>query len=135
MPKKELVAIDSGLCDSDQTWTQSLTDLKYSGIVNWLKWLLETAYLGTAKQFAMGRQSAAKNKLHEIWHAEYKDEAERLFNDFIKSLGSANIVLFSCRALAYIRTNNTIDSTFATVLLRTAKVRGFYFNTGHRDGV
>ena len=87
-------------------------------------------------------QSAAKSKLQDIWHAENKDEAERLFSDFINVYGAKYPKVEQCLVKdrdalltfydfpaehwRHIRTTNPIESTFATVRLRTAKVRGCF---------
>ena len=88
-------------------------------------------------------QSKAKQKIHEIWHTDGKREAERLLNDFIqayeakypkaaKCLEKDRDALltfydFPAEHWRHIRTSNPIESTFATVRLRTAKVRGCFF--------
>jgi transposase-like protein len=87
-------------------------------------------------------QPTAKQKLHNIWHADDKDEAERLFNDFIQVYGAKypkaaqclekdrdallTFYDFPAEHWRHIRTTNPIESTFATVRLRTAKVRGCF---------
>lgn len=87
-------------------------------------------------------QSKAKQKLNEIWHEDDKDEAERLVNDFIQVYGAKYPKVAKClekdrdallpfydfpaEHWRHIRTTNPIESTFATVRLRTAKVRGCF---------
>ena len=74
-----------------------------------------------------------------------KDEAKRLFNDFIQVYEAnypkacqclekdRNALLsfydFPAEHWRHIRTTNPIESTFATVRLRTAKVRGCFSST------
>jgi transposase-like protein len=85
-------------------------------------------------------QGRAKQNLHEIWMAETKAEAEKAFAHFIESyeakypkatecLAKDRDVLltfydFPAEHWTHLRTTNPIESTFATVRLRTAKTRG-----------
>jgi transposase-like protein len=164
--KKELVAIDGGFRESDLSWTQLLTDLKSRGLAKGPELAIGDGALGFWKAIAKAYprcrwqrcwvhktanvmnklpkslQSAAKSKLHDIWHAENKDEAERLFRDFIKVYGAKYPKVEQCLVKdrdalltfydfpaehwRHIRTTNPIESTFATVRLRTAKVRGCF---------
>jgi len=164
--KKELVAIDGGFRESDLSWTQLLTDLKSRGLAKGPELAIGDGALGFWKAIAKAYprcrwqrcwvhktanvmnklpkslQSAAKSKLHDIWHAENKAEAERLFSDFIKVYGAKYPKVEQCLVKdrdalltfydfpaehwRHIRTTNPIESTFATVRLRTAKVRGCF---------
>lgn len=90
-------------------------------------------------------QSKAKEKLYEIWHADTKDDANRHFDNFIKvyeakypkaaeCLEKDRAALltfydFPAEHWRHVRTTNPIESTFATVRLRTAKVRGCFSAT------
>lgn len=85
-------------------------------------------------------QPKAKAALHEIWMAETKEKANKAFDYFIEAYGAKYPKAAECLAkdrdvlLTYydfpaehwihIRTTNPIESTFATVRLRTAKTRG-----------
>lgn len=85
-------------------------------------------------------QARAKDNLHQIWMAETKAEAEKAFDHFIESyeakypkatecLAKDRDVLltfydFPAEHWIHLRTTNPIESTFATVRLRTAKTRG-----------
>jgi transposase-like protein len=85
-------------------------------------------------------QARAKENLHQIWMAETKAEAEKSFDHFIESyeakypkatecLAKDRDVLltfydFPAEHWIHLRTTNPIESTFATVRLRTAKTRG-----------
>jgi transposase-like protein len=87
-------------------------------------------------------QSKAKEKLQQIWMAENKKEAEKGFDAFIKIYEAKypkatgclekdrdvllNFYDFPAEHWRHIRTTNPIESTFATVRLRTAKVRGCF---------
>ena len=85
-------------------------------------------------------QPQAKQRLHEIWMAEGRVGAEKAFDLFVDSYLAKYPKAAECLAkdrdalLAFyefpaehwvhIRTSNPIESTFATVRLRTAKTRG-----------
>jgi len=87
-------------------------------------------------------QSKAKDKLHGIWNADNRDEASRCFENFIRvyeakypkaadclSKDRESLLTFydfPAEHWRHIRTTNPIESTFATVRLRTAKVRGCF---------
>lgn len=87
-----------------------------------------------------GVQARAKDNLHQIWMAETKEMAEKAFDHFIQSyeakypkaaecLAKDREVLltfydFPAEHWLHLRTTNPIESTFATVRLRTAKTRG-----------
>jgi putative transposase len=164
--KKELVAIDGGFRESDLSWTQLLMDLKSRGLAKGPELAIGDGALGFWKAIAKAYpgcrwqrcwvhktanvlnklpkslQAAAKSKLQDIWHAENKDEAERLFSDFIKVYGAKYPKVEQCLVKdrdalltfydfpaehwRHIRTTNPIESTFATVRLRTAKVRSCF---------
>lgn len=85
-------------------------------------------------------QKRAKSDLQEIWMAETKEDAEKAFDYFIEAYGAKYPKAAQCLAKdredlltfydfpaehwIHIRTTNPIESTFATVRLRTAKTRG-----------
>jgi transposase-like protein len=85
-------------------------------------------------------QARAKETLHQIWMAETKSDAEKAFDHFIESyeakypkatecLAKDRDVLltfydFPAEHWIHLRTTNPIESTFATVRLRTVKTRG-----------
>jgi len=85
-------------------------------------------------------QSKAKAMLHEIWMAATKADAERAFNQFLETFEAKYPKATACLAkdraelLAFydfpaehwvhIRTTNPIESTFATVRLRTRRTKG-----------
>lgn len=87
-------------------------------------------------------QGSAKKNLHKIWHADNKTEAERLMDYFIDAYEAKypkaahclekdrDVLLtfydFPAEHWRHICTTNPIESTFATVRLRTAKVRGCF---------
>ncbi len=85
-------------------------------------------------------QPKAKQAIHQIWMAETRKEAERAFDGFLSTYEAKYPKATKCLAkdrqdlLAFydfpaehwvhLRTTNPIESTFATVRLRTAKTRG-----------
>ena len=85
-------------------------------------------------------QAKAKSMLHDIWMAPTRAEAEKAFNLFVDAFGAKYAGAVSClradrlELLAFydfpaehwihLRTTNPIESTFATVRLRTAKTKG-----------
>jgi transposase-like protein len=163
---KELVAIEGGYRESELSWSQVLLNLKGRGLELGPKLSVGDGALGFWKALSKvyghcrqqrcwvhktsnvlnklpkSLQSTAKGKLHDIWQAPDKAEAERHFDDFIKvyeakypkaaeCLGKDRDVLltfydFPAEHWRHIRTTNPIESTFATVRLRTQKVRGCF---------
>lgn len=85
-------------------------------------------------------QPKAKQALHEIWMAESRETAEEAFDSFLTiyeaKYPKATACLekdrtellafydFPAEHWTHLRTTNPIESTFATVRLRTAKTRG-----------
>ncbi|MBF0383326.1 MAG: transposase [Magnetococcales bacterium] len=85
-------------------------------------------------------QTLAKKRIHDICIAPTKEEAEEAFDFFLKSYGAKyhkvteclkkgreNLLTFYDFPAEYwrhLRTTNPIDSTYATVKLRTAKTWG-----------
>jgi putative transposase len=164
--KKELLALESGFRESELSWTEVLVDLKHRGVklgpklaigdgalgfwkalskvygqTRWQRcWVHKTA--NVLNQLPKSIQPKAKKKLHQIWMASTKDEAQRHFNDFLNIYGAKypkatqrlekdrDVLLtfydFPAEHWKHIRTTNPIESTFATVRLRTAKVRNCF---------
>jgi len=161
---KELVAIWDGYRESEQSWKEVLLDLKRRGLgqgpqlaigdgalgfwkalrqvygqARWQRcWVHKTA--NVLNKLPRGIQPQAKQRLHEIWMAATRQEAEQAFDYFIQAYQAKYPKATECLAkdreelLAFydfpaehwkhIRTTNPIESTFATVRLRTAKTRG-----------
>jgi putative transposase len=85
-------------------------------------------------------QSKSKAMLHDIWMADTKEHAEKSFDLFVTTFTDKypkaveclqkdrDVLLtfydFPAKHWVHIRTSNPIESTFATVRLRTAKTRG-----------
>lgn len=83
--------------------------------------------------------SSAKSALHEIWQADSRAMAERAFDRFVATYGDKYPKAVAClvkdrdELLAFydfpaahwqhIRTTNPIESTFATIRLRTRQTR------------
>jgi transposase-like protein len=164
--KKELVALESGLRESELSWTEQLLDIKRRGLTHppelavgdgalgfwkalakvydntrWQRcWVHKTA--NVLNKLPKSLQAKAKKKLHQIWMAPEKDEAQEHFDDFISIYGSKypkateclekdrDVLLtfydFPAEHWRHIRTTNPIESTFSTVRLRTAKVRSCF---------
>lgn len=162
--QKELVGIWDGYRESEQSWRELLLDLRRRGLTISPKlavgdgalgfWkALPQAYGDTRAQrcwvhktanilnkLPKGAQKRAKQRIHEIWMAETKEEAEKAFDYFLSAYRAKYPKAAQCLAkdrkelLAFfdfpaehwkhIRTTNPIESTFATVRLRTNKTRG-----------
>ncbi|MCJ7686501.1 MAG: IS256 family transposase [Desulfobacteraceae bacterium] len=163
---KELVALEGGFRESELSWSQLLLDLKGRGLkigpqlavgdgalgfwkaltkvygnTRWQRcWVHKTA--NVLNKLPKSLQAKAKAKLHQIWMAAEKDEAQRHFDDFIHVYGAKYPKVAEClekdreqlltfydfpaEHWRHIRTTNPIESTFATVRLRTDKVRGCF---------
>ncbi len=162
--KKELVAIQDGFRESEQSWTELLLDLKARGLeagpqlavgdgaLGFWKalrkvygqtreqrcWVHKTA--NVLNKLPKGKHAKAKSMLHDIWMAETRDQAHRAFDLFVdsyqakypqaaKCLTKERAVLlaiydFPAEQWMHIRTTNPIESTFATVRLRTKRTKG-----------
>ena len=164
--KKELLALESGFRESEMSWTELLLNLKRRGLkdgpelavgdgslgfwkalakvyddTRWQRcWVHKTA--NVLNKLPKSIQAKAKEKLHMIWMAPEKNEAEQHLDDFIKIYEAKypkateclekdrDVLLtfydFPAEHWRHIRTTNPIESTFATVRLRTAKVRSCF---------
>jgi putative transposase len=162
--KKELVAIQDGYRESEQSWKELLLDVKYRGLREDPKLAIGDGALGFWKalpqvfpstreqrcwvhktanvlnELPKGRQAKGKSLIHDIWMAETKAQAEKAFDLFIetfeakypkatKCLAKDRDVLlafydFPAEHWVHIRTTNPIESTFATVRLRTRRTKG-----------
>jgi putative transposase len=164
--QKELVALEEGYRESEQSWLEVLNDLKRRGLTKgpqlaigdgslgfwkailqvypdtrWQRcWVHKTA--NVLEKLPKSLQKKAKEKLHEIWMAPTKNEAKENFDAFISTYEAKypkataclekdrDVLLtfydFPAEHWRHIRTTNPIESTFATVRLRTAKVRNCF---------
>jgi transposase-like protein len=107
-------------------------------------WVHKTA--NVLNQLPKGQQAKTKAALHEIWMAENRVAAEQAFDHFMNSYEVKYAKAAECLAKdrdtlltfydfpaehwIHIRTTNPIESTFATVRLRTAKTRGCVSRAG-----
>jgi putative transposase len=107
-------------------------------------WVHKTA--NVLNQLPKGQQAKAKAALHEIWMAESRAAAEQAFDHFlttyeVKYAKATECLVkdrdslltfydFPAEHWIHIRTTNPIESTFATVRLRTAKTRGCVSRAG-----
>jgi putative transposase len=164
--RKELVALEGGIRESEQSWLEVLVELKRRGLqtppelavgdgalgfwkaiskaydtTRWQRcWVHKTANI--LNKLPKSLQAKAKDRLHQIWMADDKAEAEQNFDAFIQTYEAKYPQAVEClvkdRAVLltfydfpaehwrHIRTTNPIESTFATVRLRTAKVRSCF---------
>ncbi len=106
-------------------------------------WVHKTA--NVLNKLPKSMQPKVKEALHDIWMAESRDKAKSAFDSAINRFGAKYPQAMAClekdreELLAFynfpaehwihIRTTNPIESTFATVRLRTKKAR----NCGSRD--
>jgi transposase-like protein len=101
-------------------------------------WVHKTA--NVLDKLPKGQQAKAKAMLHDIWQAETKAQAEKAFDLFVATWEAKYakatdcllkdreelLVFYDFPALhwLHLRTTNPIESTFATVRLRTSKTKG-----------
>ena len=101
-------------------------------------WVHKTA--NVLNKLPKSLQPKAKAMLHDIWMAETKKDAEKAFERFIETFGAKypkaaaclradhEVLLtfydFPAEHWVHLRTTNPIESTFATVRLRTNKTKG-----------
>ncbi len=162
--RKELVAIQGGCRESEQSWRELLLGLKRRGLKVGPKLAIGDGALGFWKalrktygntrtqrcwvhktanildKLPKGTQPAAKKHIHEIYLAETKEDAEKAFDFFVELYGAKFPKAVKClekdredllafydfpaQQWAHLRTTNPIESTFATVRLRTYKTKG-----------
>jgi transposase-like protein len=162
--RKELLGIWDGYRESEQSWKELLLDLKRHGLAlapkvatgdgalgfwNALRqvfgatrvqrcWVHKTANI--LNKLPKSVQPQAKARLHDIWMAPTKAEADKAFTYFLDAYGAKYPKAAACLSKdreglltfyefpaehwVHLRTTNPIESTFATVRLRTAKTRG-----------
>ena len=162
--RKELVAVEDGFRESEQSWREVLVDLKARGLAEEPKVVTGDGALGFWKAIAkvfpktkhqrcwfhktgnilnkLPKQvhAKAKSDLQQIWMAATRQDATKAFDSFIAKYEAKYPKATECLAkdrtelLAFydfpaehwkhLRTSNPIESTFATVKLRTARTRG-----------
>jgi len=107
-------------------------------------WVHKTA--NVLNKLPKSQQAKAKAALHEIWMAESRAAADQAFDHFLVTYEAKYAKATECLAKdrdtlltfydfpaehwTHIRTTNPIESTFATVRLRTAKTRGCVSRAG-----
>ena len=168
--EKHFLAIEDGMRESKQSWKEVLLGLRARGMKNPPKlavgdgalgfWAaLEEVYGETRQQRCWARktanvlnqlskssQSKAKRRLHDIWLAETKEEAERAFDLFITMYEDKHPKATQClekdrdELMAFydfpakhwrsIRTTNPIESAFGTIRRRTGKNKGCLSSQG-----
>lgn len=167
--KKEVIAIDDGIRESKESWSSLLLDLKSRGLSYAPKiavgdgslgfWgALSEQYPTTTQQrcwvhktnnilnkLPKNMQPKAKEMLHNIYHADVKEKAEKELKKFItvydaKYPKAAECLVknkkellafydFPAEHWMHLRTTNPIESTFATVKHRTRKSRNCFSRT------
>jgi transposase-like protein len=166
--KKELIGFTDGTRESAQDWRELLLDLKARGLAIAPKLAVADGALGFWKalgevwpttieqrcwvhktanvlsKLPKSQQPKAKRRLHDIWMAETRVEAEAAFDAFIQAYALKYEKAAECLAkdrealLSYydfpaehwkhLRTTNPIESTFATVRHRTIRSKGCLSN-------
>jgi len=162
--KKELIAVADGYRESEQSWKSLLLDAKARGLIVDPKLAIGDGALGfwkslpqvyptTREQRCWVHKTAnvldklpkrlqpeAKEKIHEIWMASTRADAEKAFDLFVKTYEAKYPKATQCLAKdrekllefynfpaehwSHLRTTNPIESTFATVRLRTTRTKG-----------
>ena len=162
--KKELIAIVDGHRESEQSWKGLLLDVKARGLVVDPKLATGDGALGFWKALAQiyphtreqrcwvhktanvldklpkRLQPEAKEKLHAIWMAETRRDAEQAFALFVTTYQAKYPKATECLAKdrdallvfydfpaehwIHLRTTNPIESVFATVRLRHRRTKG-----------
>ena len=161
---KELIAVTDGYRESEQSWKALLLDAKSRGLTVDPKlatgdgalgfWKALPQVLSTTRQQRCWVQKTAnvldnlpkrlraeaKDKLHAIWMAPTKADADKAFDLFVATyeakypkatacLSKDRDVLltfydFPAEHWIHLRTTNPIESTFATVRLRHRRTKG-----------
>ena len=161
---KELIAVVDGYRESEQSWKALLLDAKARGMIVDPKLATGDGALGFWKAlpqvYATTReqrcwvhktanvldklpkrlQSEAKDKIHQIWMAPTKADADKAFDLFVATYEAkypkATVCLskdrdvlltyydFPAEHWIHLRTTNPIESTFATVRLRHRRTKG-----------
>jgi transposase-like protein len=101
-------------------------------------WVHKTA--NVLDKLPKNQQAQAKAKLHEVWMSATKEDAIKAFDRFIATYGAkwpkatqclekdrAELLAFydfPAEHWGHLRTSNPIESTFATVRLRTYRTKG-----------
>lgn len=162
--QKELIAIADGYRESEQSWKELLLDVKSRGLVIDPKLATGDGALGFWKalpqvfpttrtqrcwvhkttnvldKLPKRQQPGAKDKIHDIWMAATRTEAEKAFDLFLATYGAKypkaceclekdreellTFYDFPAEHWKHLRTTNPIESVFATVRLRHKRTKG-----------
>ena len=162
--KKELVAIQDGERESEQSWYELLLDLKQRGLSIAPELATGDGALGFWKalpkvfpktrqqrcwvhkmanvldKIHKSQQPSAKQHLQQIWMAPTRETAHKAFDHFLAVYGAKYPKAVAClkkdreellkfydfpaEHWVHLRTTNPIESTFATVRLRTTSTKG-----------
>ena len=162
--KKELIAVQDGYRESEQSWKELLLDVKARGLTIDPKLATGDGALGFWKALAQvypntreqrcwvhktanvldklpkNKQPGAKEMIHQIWMADTREHASQAFDLFLETYKAKypkaceclqkdrEVLLafydFPAEHWVHLRTTNPIESTFATVRLRTKKTKG-----------
>lgn len=162
--KKELLAVEGGYRESEQSWKEVLLDLKARGLEVGPELAVGDGALGFWKalpqvwpetraqrcwvhksgnvmnKLPKSAQPKARAAMQAIWMAETKNDALEAFDLFVATYEAkypkavAGLVKdkqellcffdFPAEHWLHIRTTNPIESTFATVRLRTKRTKG-----------
>ena len=162
--QKELLALVDGYRESEQSWSELLLDVKSRGVTIDPKLAAGDGALGFWKalpkvfpktkeqrcwfhksgnvidKLPKRLQAGAKEKLHDIWMADTRDEANKAFDLFVATYQAKYSKAAEClqkdreELLAFydfpaehwihLRTTNPIESVFSTVKHRQKKTRG-----------
>jgi len=161
---KELIAIQDGYRESEQSWRELLLGVKRRGMAIAPKLAAGDGALGfwkaLKKVFPKTRQQRcwvhktanvldklpkrlqpkAKEMLHEIWMSDTREHAHEAFDAFVAAYEAKYAKAVEClkkdreellcfydfpaEHWQHLRTTNPIESTFATVRLRTKRTKG-----------
>ena len=162
--QKELIAVIDGFRESEQSWLELIQDVKRRGMTIDPKLAIADGALGfwaamrkawpstreqrcwvhktanVLNKLPRSMQPKAKDRLHEIWMAATRIDAEKAFDAFIDDFSvkyadatdclvkDRDVLLafydFPAEHWRHLRTTNPIESTFATVRLRHRRTKG-----------
>jgi len=162
--EKQLVSLNDGYRESEESWLEMLRDLKDRGLQHEPQLAIADGALGFWKalpkvfphtrqqrcwqhktinildKFPKSMKGKVTEKLHNIWMAETKSDAQKALKAFVKSYeekypratecllkDEEQLLTFYDFPAAHwrsLRTTNPIESTFATVRHRTSRAKG-----------
>jgi putative transposase len=162
--RKELIAVQDGYRESKVSWLDMLRNIKSRGLSQLPAVAVGDGALGfwaaAAEEFPSTRrqrcwvhktanildkmpkrvQGAAKQRIHDMYMAETKEQALKAYEEFIRLYEAKYPAACTClekdkddlftfydfpaEHWIHLRTTNPIESTFATVRLRTVRTKG-----------